>query len=72
MTDVQHIAKKIGQRRLAERLGVGVTAVNNAVQRDKVFPASWYPIVKEACEEVELACPMEAFRWREPKQEDAA
>ena len=72
MTDAQHIAHEIGQRQLAERLGVGLTAVNNAITRDQGFPPAWYPVVKAACEEIGIDCPMTAFRWREPAQTGAA
>jgi len=72
MTEVQRIARKIGQRKLAEKLGVGVTAVNNAIQRDEVFPAGWYPIVKSACDAEGIECPMSAFRWRAPHSGGAA
>ncbi len=72
MTQAQQIANSIGQRRLSKLLGVTPTAVNNAIKRDNVFPAGWYPIVKEACEAENVECPMGAFRWRDPAGQEGA
>lgn len=54
------IAESIGRVRLAEALGVGVTAVSNAVVAGK-FPAAWYVCVNELCSKVEQECPPRLF-----------
>jgi hypothetical protein len=65
MTPAQHIASVVGQRRLADKLGVGLTAVNNAVARGH-FPATWARVVEGVCAEKGMECPDEAFNFRSP------
>lgn len=63
MTQVSSICDKVGRPVVARRLGVGLTAVSNAVVAG-VFPASWYAGVKSLCDERGIDCPMSAFNWK--------
>lgn len=63
MKNARHIADTLTQRAIAQRLGLGVTAVNNAVKRG-VFPASWFPVVREMCREADIDCPETAFNFK--------
>lgn len=65
MTEAQHIASALGQAAIAKRLGVGLTAVNNAVSRGK-FPAAWFPAVREMCGEAGQDCSESAFNFKSP------
>jgi hypothetical protein len=42
MMNVNELAAALGRKEIAEAVGVGVTAVSNAVRREKRFPASWF------------------------------
>lgn len=66
MKSHQHIAKALGQKPLADALGVGVTAVNNSLSRDH-FPAAWYPVIRDLCTEKGVECPEEAFNFKSPR-----
>ena len=63
MCNVQHIAEALGQTKIAARVGVGSTAVNNAVTRG-VFPCSWYFILKSMCEAEGIECRRELFNFK--------
>ena len=60
---IREITKHFGQVAMARRIGVGATAVNNAVNRG-AFPASWYLVVKEMCDEAGIGCPPEVFGFK--------
>lgn len=66
MNTAQDIASELTQVQIARALGVGVTAVNNALQRGGLFPAGWYPVVRSLCEERGLECPEGAFNFKVP------
>lgn len=65
MNTPEEIAGAVGRKELAERLGVGLTAVSNAVVAG-AFPSSWYPVVSDLCRERNVACPLSAFKFRPP------
>lgn len=54
------IKLRLGQQRIAERVGVGENAVYNVKHK---FPPGWYPYVKEMCDEEGIDCPLSAFGW---------
>jgi hypothetical protein len=43
----EEVADTLGRKAIAEAAGVGVTAVSNAVVRDKRFPSSWFVVLSE-------------------------
>jgi hypothetical protein len=63
MDNAKDIAARIGQRRIAMALGVGATAVNNAVARGK-FPAAWLPVIRQICAADGITCHESAFNFR--------
>lgn len=65
METTQHIAKALGQRSIAEALGVSPTAVNNAVMRGS-FPTSWFFVVRDMCAERGVECPTDIFNFKAP------
>lgn len=65
METTQHIAKALGQRSIAEALGVSPTAVNNAVMRG-AFPTSWFFVVRDMCADKGVECPTDIFNFKAP------
>lgn len=65
------LADTLGRRRIAEAVGVGVTAVSNAVVRGQ-FPASWYFIIRDLCSEHDVECPRDAFGMKAREDAGAA
>ena len=53
MLTVPHIVKSVGRKSLAEKLGVGVTAIHNA-EADGIFPASWRDVLEAQGEDIGL------------------
>ncbi|MGR3599171.1 MAG: hypothetical protein ACU0FH_02020 [Heliomarina sp.] len=68
---VAGICQALGRRNIGEGVGVGKTAVGNAVS-EGIFPASWYRVVKSLCDETGIECPLEAFNFKSISNEDAA
>lgn len=66
MNTAQDIASELTQAQIARALGVGVTAVNNALQRGGKFPSGWFTVVRSLCEERGLECPEGAFNFKAP------
>ena len=66
MSSVSKIVDGLGRKNLADALGVGETAVFNAV-RDGVFPAKWYKVVDKMCGDVDIACPDSLFRFSQAR-----
>jgi len=66
------ICDHVGRKVLADRLGVGKTAIGNAVS-ENLFPARWYVEVKALCDAHGLSCPASLFSFvrSEPKPEAA-
>lgn len=71
MHSTRHIATTVGQKNLADALGVGITAVNNAVVNGK-FPSSWFPVVRKICARHELECPESLFNFKSPSSDASA
>lgn len=65
MMKVSEICDKLGRRHLAERLGVGLTAVGNAAVAE-IFPAKWYSVVKGMCLEAHIDCREDQFSFLSP------
>lgn len=63
--NMPELATALGRAALARRLGVVVTAVNNAVARGK-FPCSWYLVVNAMAAERGLECSDEMFSMVPP------
>jgi hypothetical protein len=64
MQTVEKISDEIGRKRLAALIGVGRSAVTNAI-KDGVFPASWFVVVSRECEAAKIDCPLSAFNFKE-------
>lgn len=62
---VAGVAAQLGQKQIALALGVGATAVNNAVVRG-VFPATWFPVIRKLCADEGIECPETAFNFKLP------
>ncbi len=52
---------------VCERLGVKPRSLRLARERG-VFPASWYPIMRDVCAASGIDCPICAFNWKAPQQ----
>src|SRR6056297_748356 len=63
MITSRDIADRLGRKSIAERLGVGETAVSNAVVRGW-FPATWSYLLEQMCNEEGIECPPALFRMR--------
>lgn len=62
MKPVKQIHSALGTARIAGAVGVGQTAVRNALARG-VFPATWYLVVLSECRKAGVPCPPEAFSF---------
>lgn len=71
MSDVKSIVTRLGRRRIAERIGVSVSAVGNAVV-DGRFPANWYGAMKEMCDAEGADCPLSIFAMKGIEQQAGA
>lgn len=63
MTTASDLADALGRKTIADALGVGLTAVSNAVVRGW-FPSSWFLAVKGIADAAGQDCPPELFRMR--------
>lgn len=63
------IADAIGRRAIAEALGLGATAVSNAVVRG-YFPATWFAVISGLCKQAGVDCPMTCFNMVSPSTAD--
>lgn len=66
MITASEFADAVGRKEIADKLGVGTTAVSNAVVRG-VFPSSWFFILQELSNDLDVECPPELFNMRTPK-----
>lgn len=62
MTDVKQICNTLGRKNIADKLGVGLTSIGNAVA-DNSFPSKWYVVIFEMCQEHSVSCPLSLFRF---------
>lgn len=65
MIKAPKFADAIGRKKMAESLGVGLTAVSNAVSRGK-FPASWFTVCETLAEIEGVECPPALFGHKVP------
>lgn len=56
-------ASKVGRKKIADALGVGLTAVSNGVVRG-AFPATWYEACKVLAADAGVICPPELFQQK--------
>ncbi|WP_412550554.1 hypothetical protein [Shimia sp. MIT910701] len=75
MSDVKSIVAAVGSEKIQEKTGKSEHSVRAAI-RDKLFPAKWYPVIKELCADVGEECPLHLFNFIQseeaPSSEDAA
>jgi hypothetical protein len=69
MSTPSNIADALGRSQMAEALGVGKTAVSNAVVRGK-FPPSWFLVISRMAAGLEIPCPPSAFGMVTPKEDN--
>jgi len=62
-TTVSDLCDALGRKEIAARLEVGAAAVSNA-SSDGLFPAGWYAVIREMCQESGLNCPDTLFNFR--------
>lgn len=63
MTTASELADALGRKTIADALGVGLTAVSNAVVRGW-FPSSWFLAVKSVADAAGQECPPALFKMR--------
>ena len=63
MKNAHELADAIGRKDLSAALGVGMTAISNAVVRGW-FPSSWFVAADRLAHERGFACPPELFGMR--------
>jgi hypothetical protein len=64
MADVEKICDTVGRNVIAKHLGVGGTAISNALDKG-VFPARWFVVMAALCKDAGVDCPFEAFSFAE-------
>lgn len=67
MNLAEHIADALGRKRIQLLVGRTQSAVSNAVSAG-LFPASWYPVIRDECDRQGVDCPAEAFRFIQPSE----
>lgn len=63
MKPIDKILSGVDRSTLRQRLGVGDTAISNAIAAGR-FSSSWYEEVKALCDEAKIDCPLAAFKMR--------
>lgn len=63
MVTTQKIAKAVGRANMAKALGVGSTAVSNAVVSGK-FPPAWFVVMQRLCAGADIDCPPSLFSMK--------
>jgi hypothetical protein len=66
MMKAETLAEALGRKKMAEALGIGQTAISNAVVRG-CFPASWFMVCKSLADEAGADCPPDLFTFVEAK-----
>lgn len=56
----EQLIDSIGRKRIADRVGVGLTAVSNAAVRKRI-PSSWYAACRALASDQGIECPPELF-----------
>lgn len=60
MTDAKSFADAVGRKNIAAAVGVSLTAVSNAVTRER-FPSSWFIACFQLALAARVACPPALF-----------
>lgn len=63
MQTASDFAAALGRKNMAARLGVGLTAIGNAVVSGE-FPSSWFLELSKLAEELGASCPVHLFAFR--------
>lgn len=63
MSNALDFADAVGRKNIADALGVGLTAVSNAVTRGR-FPSSWFMACKGLADQAGVDCPSDLFGMR--------
>lgn len=66
MENASALAEALGRKKMMDALGVGATAISNAVVRGW-FPTNWYMVCKKIADDAGIDCPPELFQFREAK-----
>jgi hypothetical protein len=69
MTKASELADTLGRRAIADAVGVGLTAVSNAVIRG-AFPSSWYVACQTLAAEKHCECPPALFGMKAGAPQD--
>ena len=64
MITAPQLADALGRKEMSKRLGVGTTAISNAVVRGW-FPSSWFLVCEKLADEMNVDCPPALFNMRE-------
>lgn len=70
-TAVVQLCDRLGRRDIALRIGRTVAAVSNATSGG-AFPAGWYLVIRQMCDERGLECPDSLFRFVRDQKKGAA
>lgn len=62
MIDVREFLDLIGRDEIVRRFGFRTQDISRSV-RDGLFPAGWYPFIRELCIERGIETPDHLFRW---------
>ena len=65
------LADALGRKDMAQALGVGATAISNAVVA-KQFPAAWFDTLEAMANSRGVTCPRALFAWRKPEAPEHA
>lgn len=57
------IADAITYRRISALIGCVESAISNAVRANK-FPATWFGVISNECEEIGIECPRNLFSFK--------
>lgn len=68
---VADICDRLGRKVIAERVGVGVTAVSNASVEGK-FASAWFLAIKGMCDDIGIPCPERLFKFKMARPDGAA
>lgn len=72
MKNTSKFADAVGRKEMALALGVGATAISNAVVAGS-FPAAWFDALEALAKDRGADCPRDLFAWRKADaSEDAA
>ena len=61
-SSAEQVAERLGRAKIGSAVGVGLTAVSNAVVAG-LFPASWYDDMDRLGRDTGVEVPRSVFRW---------